>query len=72
MALKQDEKNLFFQKTPFLCLLNVKQTKIRGHFIFGGCKFNNSMTVKPVEVYRGETEGHGGILAVGLPIKSGR
>jgi hypothetical protein len=43
------ENYLFFQTTPFLCLLNVKQTKIRGYFIYHRCKFNNSMAIKPVE-----------------------
>jgi hypothetical protein len=28
----ESENYLFFQKTPFLCLLNVKQTKIRGYY----------------------------------------
>jgi hypothetical protein len=31
-----DANYLFFQKTPFFCLLNVKQTKIQGYFIFRG------------------------------------
>jgi hypothetical protein len=34
----KSENYLFFQTTPFFCLLNVKQTKIRGYFIFGECK----------------------------------
>jgi hypothetical protein len=33
-----DANYLFFQKTPFFCLLNAKQTKIRGDFIFRTCK----------------------------------
>jgi hypothetical protein len=33
-----DANYLFFRKTPFFCLLNVKHTKIRGYFIFRGCK----------------------------------
>jgi hypothetical protein len=37
-------------------LLNVKQTKIRGDFIFGGCKFNNSKTIKPVGFYGGSID----------------
>jgi hypothetical protein len=31
---RESENYLFFQMTPFFCLLNVKQTKIRGDFIF--------------------------------------
>jgi hypothetical protein len=50
------ENYLFFQTTPFLCLLNVKQTKIRGDFIFSACKFNNSKSVKPRSIDRVETE----------------
>jgi len=31
---RANENYLFFQMTPFFCLLNVKQIKIRGNFIF--------------------------------------
>jgi hypothetical protein len=34
----ENENYLFFQKTPFLRLLNIKQTKIRRYFIFRECK----------------------------------
>jgi hypothetical protein len=66
------ENYLFFQKTPFLCLLNIKQTKIRGYFIFGACKFNNSKTFRLMDSLPRRKESHGGIFARGLSIQSAR
>jgi hypothetical protein len=52
------ENYLFFQMTPFLCLLNVKQTKIRGYFIFRNRKsarlrqINSDRPLKPESTNR--------------------